>query len=53
MHTAPVNRILGGGECLSGGRGLDGQTPPPPVDRMTHACENITFPHTTYAVRNN
>ena len=62
------NRIGGGGEggvwpgvCLSRGWGvsvrgggcLDGQTPPPlAVDRMTHACENFTFPHTTYAVGN-
>ena len=23
--------------------------PPPPVDRMTHACENITLPQTLFA----
>ena len=27
-------------------------TPSPLVDRMTHASENITFPHTLYAAGN-
>ena len=27
-------------------------TTPTPVDRMTHACENITFPYTSYMVGN-
>ena len=51
----------GGGVCLQGGsasRGVSvsgggsalGKADPPIVDRMTDACENITFPHTTYAV---
>ena len=25
----------------------------PPMDRITDACENITFPHTPYVVGNN
>ena len=28
-------------------------TPPPPVNRMTDGCKNITFPHTSYAVGKN
>ena len=27
-------------------------TPPPGVDRQTDACQNIAFPHTTYAAGN-
>ena len=38
-----------GGACL--GRGVPEnleQAPPPPVDRMTHACENITSAKTSF-----
>ena len=31
-------------------RGVASWKHPPPVNRMTHTCENITFPHTPYAV---
>ena len=53
MHTDRVFRLssLGGGGWgmdLPGGGG--GMQTPPIVDRMTNACENITSPHTTYAV---
>ena len=47
MRTPPPLRKMGD---------PPGQTPPLPlppiVDRMTDACENIIFPHTTYAVGN-
>ena len=26
-----------------------GQTPPPPVDRLTDRCKNITLPQTSFA----
>ena len=37
----------GGCTCLVRG-GVPGQVPPPPVDRMTHAFENITLPQTSF-----
>ena len=53
----------GGGVCLLGGGGVPGpggctwsggvylvrHSPNPPVDRMTHASENITLPQTSFA----
>ena len=36
-----------GGVCSRGG--VPGQVLPPPVDRMTHAYENITLPQTLFA----
>ena len=39
------------GACVVGGMCSGGACIPctPPVDRMTDACKNITFPQTTYA----
>ena len=37
----------GGVPAWSGG-GVPGQVLPPPVDRMTHAYENITLPQTSF-----
>ena len=39
------------GECLSRGY-LSGRLPPPPVNRMTDTCENITLPQTSFAAGN-
>ena len=44
MRTVYCNGRLGGGGVLPGGLCLAGMCTPPPVDRMTDACENITFP---------
>ena len=37
-----------GGTCLVRGVCAWSGTPPPPVDRMTHACENITLAKTSF-----
>ena len=37
-----------GGLCL-GERGSLSGRPPPPVNRMTHRCKNITLPQTSFA----
>ena len=33
----------GGVGCTWSRGGVPGQVPPPPVDRMTYMCKNITF----------
>ena len=44
---SPRGCLTGGltwGGCLPKGGGRPGQVLPPPVNRMTDACENITLP---------
>ena len=58
--SAPGGCLLLEGVCLQGvsARGCllpggSGQALLPPVDRMTHASENITLPQTSFAGSNN
>ena len=44
----------GWGACVAGGHGGGCMAcMPPPVDRITDACKNITFPQTSFAGGNN
>ena len=50
--TWPRGCLLQGGVCSGGvsapGWGVSGQVPPP-VNRMTNRCKNITLPQTSFA----